>query len=71
MKRDMKDVKLVDEQLMDVQGGFVAFGWTIVYITCLQCGKEISGLEQEATQAQQEHTRVTGHTSFSKKTCHA
>ncbi len=69
MKKDLVREKIVDEKLDNVQGGF-AFGWTIVYITCLQCGKEISGLEQEAAQAQQEHTRVTGHTSFSKKTCH-
>ncbi len=70
MKKDLTGEKLMDTQLLDVQGG-LNLGGTTLDVRCLQCVWRFRGSVGEATAAVEEHTRATGHTSFDKVLGHA
>ncbi len=65
MKKDLKDEKLLDEQLADVQGGAFMIA-SIMNVVCLHtgCNWAFGGPDAEAMAAKQEHTNATGHNQF-------
>ncbi|MBP7330937.1 MAG: hypothetical protein BWY65_01528 [Firmicutes bacterium ADurb.Bin373] len=58
MKKDLKNEKLLDEQLGRVQGGASK---NIVTVHCQQCPWTYEGPADVALTAQKIHTRDTGH----------
>ncbi len=66
MKKDMKNEKLLEEQLGQVQGGLVNQIPTATIIYCLQpgCNWVYNGLVDGAEAARQAHTNATGHNQF-------
>ena len=66
-KKDLKEEKLLEEQLDRVQGGFVSGqGTNATIIYCLQpgCSWVYNGLVEGLAAAQHAHTNATGHNLF-------
>ena len=66
-KKDLKEEKLLEEQLDRVRGGFVSGqGKNATIIYCLQpgCSWVYNGLVEGLAAAQHAHTNATGHNLF-------